>query len=85
LERVIPCWKRQVYSPLHKFTFMQKPGTSVVRSTARTSNLLVILLGASLSVLLVYALATELYAENSPTVLYRDACDMIKKSEEVDA
>jgi len=55
----------------------------VARTTARTSNLLVILLGAGLSALLVYALTTELFAESSPTVLYGEACDMIRESEEL--
>lgn len=59
------------------------PTGKLARSTARTSNLLVILIGASLSALLVYALATELYAESSPTVLYGNACEMIQKSEEL--
>jgi len=55
----------------------------VARTTARTSNLLVVLFGAGLSALLVYALATELYAESSPTVLYADACNMISESDEL--
>lgn len=56
---------------------------TVFRTAARGSNLTVILLGAGLSVVLTYALATELFAKNSPTVLYGDACDRIKSSEDV--
>jgi mitochondrial import inner membrane translocase subunit TIM21 len=45
--------------------------------------LTVILFGAGLSAILVYALATELFAKNSPTVLYGDACDKIRESSSV--
>ncbi|KAF8527914.1 TIM21-domain-containing protein [Hysterangium stoloniferum] len=54
--------------------------SKVLRTTARTSNLFVILLGGSLAGVLVYTLATELFAKNSPTVLYNDACERIKAS-----
>lgn len=57
--------------------------TIVLRTTARASNLTVILFGATLSVVLSYALATELFARNSPTVLYGDACDRIRDSSAV--
>ncbi|TFK76807.1 hypothetical protein BDN72DRAFT_10560 [Pluteus cervinus] len=55
----------------------------VMRSTARTTNLGVILLGAGLSALLVYSLTSELFSKNSPTVLYGDACERIKSSQKV--
>jgi import inner membrane translocase subunit TIM21 len=55
----------------------------VVRTTARMTNLTVILFGAGLSAVLVYALTTELFSKNSPTVLYTAACDKIKASSEV--
>ncbi|KAG8710235.1 hypothetical protein FRC09_000230 [Ceratobasidium sp. 395] len=51
-----------------------------VRAAARTSNLTVILIGAGLSAVLVYALATELFAKNSPTVIYGESCDRIRSS-----
>jgi import inner membrane translocase subunit TIM21 len=54
-----------------------------MRSTARTTNLTVILLGAGLSALLIYSLTTELFSKNSPTVLYGDACERIKASPKV--
>jgi len=57
----------------------------VLRTTARASNVTVILFGATLSVVLAYALATELFARNSPTVLYGDACDRIRESPTVKA
>ncbi|KIJ45575.1 hypothetical protein M422DRAFT_166548, partial [Sphaerobolus stellatus SS14] len=55
------------------------------RATARTTNFTVIIVGAGLSALLAYALATELFARNSPTVLYNDACEKIKASPAVHA
>ncbi|KDR84830.1 hypothetical protein GALMADRAFT_233247 [Galerina marginata CBS 339.88] len=55
-------------------------GGKVMRTTARTTNLGVILLGAGLSALLVYSLTSELFSKNSPTVLYGDACERLKQS-----
>ncbi|KAJ1310371.1 hypothetical protein OPQ81_007109 [Rhizoctonia solani] len=58
-------------------------GGKAMRITARASNLTVILLGAGLSAVLVYALATELFAKNSPTVIYGESCDRIRSSHEL--
>ncbi|CAE6433530.1 unnamed protein product [Rhizoctonia solani] len=58
-------------------------GGKAMRVTARASNLTVILLGAGLSAVLVYALATELFAKNSPTVIYGESCDRIRSSHEL--
>lgn len=58
-------------------------GGKAVRAAARTSNLAVILVGAGLSVMLVYALTSELFSTNSPTVLYGQACEKIKASPKV--
>ena len=55
----------------------------MLRTTQRTTNLTVILLGAGLSAVLVYALTSELFSKNSPTVLYNDACERIKTSPHV--
>ena len=55
----------------------------VVRTTARTTNLLVILFGAGFSAMLVYALTSELFSKNSATVLYGQACELIKSSDKV--
>lgn len=55
----------------------------VVRATARTSNFAVIALGASLTALLVYALSSELFSRNSPTVLYNVAIGKIEDCEEL--
>ena len=55
----------------------------VLRTTVRTTNLGVILLGAGLSALLIYCLTSELFSTNSPTVIYGDACERIKSSPQV--
>ena len=54
-----------------------------MRTTARTTNLGVIFLGAGLSVLLIYSLTSELFSKNSPTVIYGDACERIRQSKRV--
>ena len=56
---------------------------AVLRTTVRTTNLGVILLGAGLSALLIYCLTSELFSSNSPTVIYGDACERIKSSPQV--
>ncbi|KAJ8596460.1 hypothetical protein M405DRAFT_726013 [Rhizopogon salebrosus TDB-379] len=58
-------------------------GGKVIRTTQRTTNFAVILLGAGLSAVLIYALTSELFSKNSPTVLYNDACERIKASPRV--
>ncbi|KAI8995382.1 TIM21-domain-containing protein [Trametes punicea] len=58
-------------------------GGKVMRTTARTTNLVVILAGAGLSIVLIYALTSELFSRNSPTVLYNKACELIKASPQV--
>lgn len=59
------------------------PEMAVVRSTARTSNLIVIITGAGLTALLAYTLLSDLFSPNSPTVKYGEACKMISQSIEV--
>ena len=59
-------------------------GYIVFRTTARTSNLGVVLLGAGLFAVLTYALTSELFSRNSPTVLYGEACEKIKNAPRVD-
>ena len=54
-----------------------------MRATARTTNFTVIFLGAGLTAVLIYALTSELFAKNSPTVLYNQACDRIRAHPEV--
>ena len=54
-----------------------------MRTTARTTNFTVILLGAGFTAILAYALTSELFARNSPTVLYGEACKKIEQSEKV--
>ncbi|KAG8900127.1 hypothetical protein FRB99_006223 [Tulasnella sp. 403] len=55
----------------------------VARGTARTTNLTVIVIGGVFTCVLAYALATELFAKNSPTRLYDDACQKIAASPDV--
>lgn len=57
--------------------------TVVWRSTQQTGNLAVVLVGASLVVVLTFALTTELFATNSPSVLYSQAVDKIRASDAV--
>ena len=47
----------------------------------QTGNLTVILVGGTLFVILAFALTTELFAKNSPSVLYSAAVDMIRTSD----
>ena len=54
-----------------------------IRATARTTNVTVILFGAGLTAILVYALTSELVSRNSPTVLYEEACQRIRSSSRV--
>lgn len=55
----------------------------VARTTRQTGNLTVILVGGGLFVILAFALTTELFAKNSPSVLYSQAVDMIRDSNAV--
>ncbi|WVF65774.1 hypothetical protein IAT40_000508 [Kwoniella sp. CBS 6097] len=56
-------------------------GGKLVRTTQQTGNLTVILFGGALFVVLTFALTTELFAKNSPSVLYSQAVDMIRASD----
>ncbi|KLO20481.1 hypothetical protein SCHPADRAFT_991838 [Schizopora paradoxa] len=68
--------------PMKKWSELDGKG-KVIRTTQRTTNLGVILLGAGLTAILAYALSSELFARNSPTVLYGEACKRIEASEEI--
>ncbi|WWC68634.1 uncharacterized protein I206_102565 [Kwoniella pini CBS 10737] len=56
-------------------------GGKLVRTTQQTGNLAVILVGGTLFVILTLSLTTELFAKNSPSVLYSKAVDMIRDSD----
>lgn len=73
---VFICFECCLYSA-DRFTVL------VQRTTERTTNLTVILLGAGLSAVLIYCLTSELFSKNSPTVLHNDACDRINASPQV--
>ncbi|TBU34974.1 TIM21-domain-containing protein [Dichomitus squalens] len=68
--------------PEKKWSELSAAG-KVVRTTARTTNLVVILAGAGLTIVLMYALTSELFSRNSPTVLYNKSCELIKASPQV--
>lgn len=58
---------------------------SVARTTIFSSRVIFITGGAALTLILAYALATELLAKNSPTVVYGEACKLVSNSSEVQA
>ena len=60
-------------------------GGKLVRAGQQTGNLGVILVGGGLLVVLTIALTTELFAKNSPSVLYSQAVDRIRQSGAVSA
>lgn len=53
------------------------------RTTQQMGNLTIILVGVGLLVILSIALSTELFAKNSPSVLYSQCIDMIRDSDAV--
>lgn len=53
------------------------------RTARQSANLGIILLGGGLFVVLTLSLTTELFASNSPSVLYSQAVDMIRASDAV--
>jgi import inner membrane translocase subunit TIM21 len=55
----------------------------VWRTTQQTGNLAIIVIGGGLFVILTLALTTELFAKNSPSVLYSECIDMIRDSDAV--
>lgn len=57
--------------------------TPVARVTVNSSRFVVIVFGAALTGVITYALASELFARNSPTVIYEQACKIIENSPKV--
>ncbi|PWZ00635.1 hypothetical protein BCV70DRAFT_199903 [Testicularia cyperi] len=57
-----------------------KGGQKVARVTVQSSRSMLIFGGAALTFVLVYALTTELFAKNSPTVVFSDACKRVQHS-----
>lgn len=60
-----------------------KTGQKVARATVQSSRTLLILGGGALTFVLIYALTSELFAKNSPTVIYANACKRVQKSPEI--
>lgn len=58
---------------------------AVARVTVGTSRFVLIGMGAALTGVIAYALASELFARNSPTVIYNQACKLIEQSPKVRA
>lgn len=56
---------------------------SVARATVGTSRFFLISAGALITLIIAYSLTTELFARNSPTVIYNEACKHIQKSDKV--
>ncbi|KAL7419596.1 hypothetical protein Q5752_005508 [Cryptotrichosporon argae] len=59
-------------------------GGKVARTTRQTGNLSVILVGGGLFLILTFALTTELFAKNSPSVLYSQCVDLVRSSDALD-
>lgn len=57
-----------------------KTGQKVARATVQSSRTMLIFGGGALTFVLVYALMSELFAKNSPTVIYADACKRVQNS-----
>lgn len=60
-----------------------KTGQKVARATVQSSRTMLILGGGALTFVLVYALTSELFAKNSPTVIYADACKRVQNCAEI--
>ena len=56
---------------------------TVARAAVGTSRLFVISAGALITLIIAYSLSTELFARNSPTVIFNEACKHIQKSDKV--
>ncbi|GMK58011.1 hypothetical protein CspeluHIS016_0500430 [Cutaneotrichosporon spelunceum] len=59
-------------------------GGKIGRIFHQSGNLFIVIAGASLFVVLAIALSTELFAKNSPSVLYSECIDMIRGSDALD-
>ena len=57
-----------------------KTGQKVARATVQSSRTMLIFGGGALTFVLVYALTSELFAKNRPTVIYADACKRVQNS-----
>lgn len=55
----------------------------VARVTVGTYRFILVGAGALITLLIAYTVSTELFARNSPTVIYNEACKYIQKSDKV--
>lgn len=56
---------------------------TVARATLFSSRTILVIAGATFTFIIVYGLASELFSPNSPTVVYGEACKLVKNSEAV--
>ena len=52
----------------------------MARVSVNTSRFFIISFGAALTFVIGYALTSELFARNSPTVIYNEACKLIERN-----
>ncbi|PWN46083.1 hypothetical protein IE81DRAFT_344148 [Ceraceosorus guamensis] len=55
----------------------------VFRASLNTSRLTIVLIGGTLTLAVFWSVSTELFASNSPTVIFEDACKRINRSDEI--
>ena len=58
-------------------------GGKAIRAGRQSSRFTLILIGASVTSLLTYAIVTELFSPNSPTSIYNDACKLISNNDDI--
>ncbi|KAK1927509.1 hypothetical protein DB88DRAFT_478267 [Papiliotrema laurentii] len=76
-----PSGRSKTWKPWKELNVSGKLG----RATRQSANLGIILLGGGLFVVLTLSLTTELFASNSPSVLYSSAVDLIRASDALNA
>ncbi|KAL9934483.1 hypothetical protein V8E36_006939 [Tilletia maclaganii] len=75
-------------SVLDRLTAEDKPwkqlrtGQKIARTTRYSTRVLLVLAGGTFTLAVIYTLGTELFAPNSPTVIYADAITSVKRHDE---
>lgn len=60
-----------------------RSGQKVARTAFKGSQVGLVLFGSAFTLVISYALLSELFAPNSPTVIYKDACRRVEDNKEV--
>ncbi|PWN19791.1 hypothetical protein BCV69DRAFT_250334 [Microstroma glucosiphilum] len=60
-----------------------KTGQKVARTAFKGSQVGLVLFGSAFTLVISYALLSELFAPNSPTVIYKDACRRVEDNKEI--